>query len=51
MSVGSLLEERTRFHRLTSNEDRDHFIESFWKRRDPIPGTPENELRENTAVV
>src|SRR5215467_9226255 len=39
-------EERTMFRGLTSNEDRDRFIERFWKRRDPTPGTPENEFKE-----
>ena len=27
-------------------EERDGFIEAFWRRRDPVPGTPVNEFRE-----
>jgi len=37
--------EKDVFLKLTSNRDRDVFIESFWKQRDPTPGTPENEYR------
>jgi GWxTD domain-containing protein len=39
-------EERDAFTRLKTNEERDHFIEQFWLRRDPTPGTPENEFKE-----
>ena len=39
-------EERDAFLRLTSDRDRDRFIEEFWKRRDPTPDTPENEFKE-----
>lgn len=39
-------EERAAFIRLKNNEDRDHFIEAFWLRRDPTPGTVENEFKE-----
>jgi len=38
--------EKDVFDKLTSDRDRDIFIESFWKFRDPTPGTPENEFRE-----
>ena len=31
---------------LTNNRERDIFIESFWKLRDPTPGTPKNEKKE-----
>lgn len=31
---------------LTSDRDRDIFIETFWKQRDPTAGTPENEYKE-----
>ncbi len=38
--------EKDAFLQLTSDRDRDIFIEAFWKQRDPTPGTPENEFRE-----
>jgi len=38
--------ERDVFLQLTNDRDRDLFIETFWKQRDPTPGTPENEYRE-----
>lgn len=37
--------EKDVFLKLTSNLDRDVFIGSFWKQRDPTPGTPENEYK------
>jgi GWxTD domain-containing protein len=37
--------ERAVFQRLSSNEERETFIEQFWLRRDPTPGTPENEYQ------
>ena len=39
-------EERAAFERLQADEEREHFIEQFWERRDPTPGTPENEFKE-----
>ena len=39
-------EERATFLRLSSPEEREHFIGQFWLRRDPEPHTPENEFRE-----
>lgn len=39
-------EEKDVFMQLNSERERDIFIESFWKQRDPTPGTPENEYRE-----
>jgi len=39
-------EERATFQKLTSDEEREKFIEQFWLRRDPTPGTGENELKE-----
>ena len=39
-------EERAQYLRLTNNKDRDQFIVQFWLRRDPTPGTPENEFKE-----
>ncbi len=38
--------EKDVFLQLTNNRDRDIFIQNFWKLRDPTPGTPENEYRE-----
>jgi GWxTD domain-containing protein len=38
--------ERDVFLQLTNNRNRDIFIETFWKQRDPTPGTPENEYRD-----
>lgn len=38
--------ERAAFLSLRTDEERDHFIEQFWARRDPTPGTPENEFKE-----
>jgi len=39
-------EERRAFLRLESAEGREKFIEQFWLRRDPTPGTIENEFKE-----
>lgn len=39
-------EERTAFERLQTDEEREHSIEQFWLRRDPTPGTPVNEFKE-----
>jgi GWxTD domain-containing protein len=39
-------EERATFRGLQSNPEREHFIEQFWLRRDPTPGTVENEFKE-----
>jgi GWxTD domain-containing protein len=39
-------EERDAFKRLSNDEERDNFIESFWQRRDPTPDTGENEYKE-----
>jgi GWxTD domain-containing protein len=38
--------ERDVFMQLKNDRDRDLFIETFWKHRDPTPGTPENEYRD-----
>ncbi len=37
--------ERDVFLKLTTDRERDLFIEAFWKHRDPTPGTPENEFK------
>lgn len=39
-------EERDVFMQLKSNRDRDIFTETFWKQRDPTPGTPVNEYKQ-----
>jgi len=39
-------QESAAFKRLPTDEEREHFIEQFWLRRDPIPGTPRNEFKE-----
>ncbi|NNE65019.1 MAG: GWxTD domain-containing protein [Pyrinomonadaceae bacterium] len=39
-------EEKDAFDQLTTNEERENFIENFWRRRDPNPDTEENEYRE-----
>lgn len=38
--------ERDIFLRLKTNNERDLFIEAFWKQRDPTQGTEKNEFRE-----
>ncbi len=38
--------EKTAFNKLQTNEERENFIEIFWRRRDPNPDTEENEFRE-----
>lgn len=39
-------EERTAFLKLETNQEREQFIQQFWERRDPTPGTPENEFKD-----
>ena len=39
-------EERSAFMRLTTDDERDTFIDQFWLRRDPDPDTPENEYKD-----
>jgi len=39
-------EERMAFRRLQTDEEHQKFIEQFWLRRDPTPGTETNEMRE-----
>jgi len=38
--------EKESFLQLQTNQERDLFIEAFWKQRDPTPGTPQNEFKE-----
>jgi GWxTD domain-containing protein len=39
-------EEQIAFLRVSSDEDRDRFIEGFWERRNPKPDRSENEFKE-----
>jgi GWxTD domain-containing protein len=39
-------EEEAAFKALATDEERYHFIEQFWSRRDPTPDTVENEYRD-----
>jgi GWxTD domain-containing protein len=39
-------EERKAFKKLVTDDERERFIEEFWRRRDPDPDTDENEFRE-----
>jgi GWxTD domain-containing protein len=38
--------EKKVFLELKNDRERDIFVEAFWKQRDPIPGTAENEFQE-----
>jgi GWxTD domain-containing protein len=38
--------EKDVFLKLKTDGERDIFIESFWKQRDPNPATPENEFKD-----
>ena len=46
--IGYLItpEERAAFRKLTTDDERDQFIEEFWRRRNPSPGSPENGFKE-----
>jgi len=37
--------ERTAFRNLQTNAERDKFIEQFWERRNPTPGSPSNAFK------
>jgi GWxTD domain-containing protein len=39
-------DERQAFLRLTTNEEREQYIEEFWRRRNPDPDSSENSYRE-----
>jgi GWxTD domain-containing protein len=39
-------EERKAFKKLATDDERERFIEEFWRRRDPDPDTEENEFKE-----
>jgi GWxTD domain-containing protein len=38
--------ERDVFLKLSSERERDRFIEAFWRHRDPTPDTPANEFKD-----
>jgi GWxTD domain-containing protein len=38
-------QERTAFKHLETDEERQHFVEQFWERRNPNPGSAVNEFR------
>jgi GWxTD domain-containing protein len=38
--------EKDVFMQLVNERDRDIFVKTFWKKRDPTPGTPLNEYKE-----
>jgi GWxTD domain-containing protein len=46
--VGYLItpSERAAFKKLSTDDEREQFIENFWERRNPNPGDPENEAKE-----
>jgi len=39
-------EERAAFERLQTDAERQHFVEQFWERRNPAPGSAENTYKE-----
>ncbi len=39
--------ERAAFLKLTTDEERAKFVEQFWARRNPNPGSPENEFKND----
>lgn len=39
-------EEKATFKTLRTSAEKEEFLRNFWERRDPTPGTPANEYRE-----
>jgi GWxTD domain-containing protein len=39
-------QEEKEFLKLTTDEQRDHFVVEFWERRNPNPGSKENTFKE-----
>ncbi len=39
-------QERSAFEHLTTDDEREHFIEQFWERRNPTPGASPNTFKE-----
>jgi GWxTD domain-containing protein len=40
-------QEKNEYRKLKSDSEKQKFLEDFWARRDPSPGTPENEYKAN----
>lgn len=38
--------EKAGFKHLNTDDERDYFIESFWEKRNPNPGSPENAFKD-----
>lgn len=43
--------EKAAFEHLTTDPERQHFIEQFWERRNPTPGSSENAFKTEHSVV
>src|SRR5262245_54079793 len=39
-------EEDQEYRKLKTDEERKTYVEQFWSKRDPTPGTPENQYRD-----
>jgi len=39
-------DERAAFKKFSTDDEREQFVEQFWERRNPNPGSPENEFKE-----
>ena len=42
-------DEDAQFRKLKTDEERKAFVDQFWQKRDPSPGTPANEFKEAYA--
>src|SRR5688572_27841346 len=40
-------QEKADYKKLQSDADKQKFVNEFWAKRDPSPGTPENEYKNN----
>lgn len=40
-------QEKAEYKKIKSDADKQKFVETFWVKRDPSPGTPENEYKSN----
>jgi len=40
-------QEKADYKKLKSDADKEKFVADFWAKRDPTPGTPENEYKSN----
>jgi hypothetical protein len=43
--------ERDAWKKLETDEEREQFIEDFWRSRDPDPDTDENEFKQEYYVI